>query len=176
MNSKGQTLIEVIVVMTVGILVVAALTFATIFSLRNAKFSQNQAQANKYAQEGLEKLRTHRDRGYTITNYPRGNSWKDSNFWNNMVSQDDSTLGLNYFIFNSDGISIRNIGNYAGTVAPYTVGESIENGKFYRIINLSDKSSGTDSYLVEKTATVFVGWRDAAAWHESKQTTILRKL
>ena len=38
----GQTIVEVIVAVTVGVLVVSALTFTTLFSLRNAKFSQNQ--------------------------------------------------------------------------------------------------------------------------------------
>jgi DNA-binding NarL/FixJ family response regulator len=44
--------------MGVAIIVVGALTFATIASLRNAQFSQNQAQATKLAQEGLEKVKS----------------------------------------------------------------------------------------------------------------------
>lgn len=61
-NQEGNSLLEVLVASTVGVLVVTALTFATIFSIRNARFAQNSAQATKLAQEGLEKVRTQRDR------------------------------------------------------------------------------------------------------------------
>lgn len=62
LGENGNSLLEVLVAATVGVLVVTALTFATIFSIRNARFAQNSAQATKLAQEGLEKVRTQRDR------------------------------------------------------------------------------------------------------------------
>ncbi|MBU1000525.1 hypothetical protein KKE78_03980, partial [Patescibacteria group bacterium] len=65
-SQAGQNLIEVMVAVTIGILVVTALTFATIFSLRNANFAKNSAQATKLAQEGIERVRSGRDRNLTI--------------------------------------------------------------------------------------------------------------
>ena len=70
----------------VSVIVVGALVFAIIASLRNAQFSKNQSQATKLAQEGIEKVRSARDRGETIGgNFTIGNavidSWQDSDLW-----------------------------------------------------------------------------------------------
>lgn len=62
-NEKGQSLLELVVSIAIAILVLGALTFAIITSLRNASFASNQAQATKLAQEGLENVRSTRDRG-----------------------------------------------------------------------------------------------------------------
>lgn len=121
-SEKGQTLIELIVVIAVIIVVVAALTFATIASLRNANFSQNQAQATKLAQEGLEKVRILRDRDTT-------------------------------------GAGIWSTAN----------AESIPPG-FRRQFFIED--IGVD----QKKVTVVVTWIDVFGPHESRLTTILRKL
>ena len=66
-QSKGQTLLELIVVVTVGIVIVAALTFIIIFSLRNADLAKNQTQATKLAQEAVEKVRSIRDTDGGVT-------------------------------------------------------------------------------------------------------------
>ncbi|KKQ78266.1 MAG: hypothetical protein US99_C0027G0005 [Candidatus Daviesbacteria bacterium GW2011_GWF2_38_6] len=79
LTNKGQTLIEVIVVAMVGILVVTALTFAVIFSLRNASFAKNQSQATKLAQEGIERVRGLRDRNGAV-DYIRADGSHTGNF------------------------------------------------------------------------------------------------
>lgn len=183
MNSEtGQTLIEVIVVAVVGILVVGALTFATLFSIRNAKSSQNQAQATKLAQEGVEKLRSARNRngkisselgGYPNQYYPV-TSWNDDGFWNWALSSCSSSspnYGRTYFKFgNGDEIIYFGCG-----VDPFVSNkaELVNNNKFQRAIKIMDKLS---SYQVEKEVEVTVRWSDFAGAHESKQNTILRRL
>lgn len=158
-SNKGQTLIEVIVVITVGLLVVASLTFATLFSLRNAKFSQNQNQATKLAQEGLEKVKSIRDRNqlnqvsYYLT--PDDRKTKFNELWDINFN---CSSGNCYFYFNSGVLTGEN---------------KFENvGSLQRQFKIED---GTPSNQ-EKKVTVTVKWSDATGDHESQLTTFLRKI
>lgn len=170
MNSKGQTLLEVIVASAVGVLVVAALTFATIFSLRNASLAKTSAQATKLAQEGIEKVRTGRDRSTPITgNFQISgsqiDSWDDPDLWSNQIKP-NCTPNC-YFKINSSG-GLEHI-----TAASTIPSLAEQKGQFTRVIILSDDA---DSYTSQKKVTVIVRWTDFAGDHESKLTTILRKL
>lgn len=161
---KGQTLLEVIVTSAVGILVVSALTFAVIFSLRNATLAKNQAQATKLAQEGIERVRSGRDKSAGITGFSLGgqnvDSWDDSDLWSNQITPNCNPC---YFKINSSSQL-----QYIGTLSN---GESIP--PFVRAMMLSDSAT---TYAVEKNVTVIVQWSDFAGSHESRLTTILRKL
>lgn len=182
-NEAGQSLIEVIVAIAVGTLVVSALTFATIFSLRNANFSKTSAQATKLAQEGIERVRAGRDRNQCLTLPPDVNSWKGDNsscpggsIWDYQISGnglcDDPSLGKCYFNVGLGGI-LTNIG-FASALFPASLAEGIPtaNPVFRRAVLLSDDST----YATQKTVTVIVRWSDFAGEHESKLTTILRKI
>lgn len=65
MTQKGQTLIEVLVGLATAVVVIAAITTATISSLNNATFSKNQNLATQYAQQGMEFMRKLRDNSYS---------------------------------------------------------------------------------------------------------------
>lgn len=184
-KESGQSLLEVIIAMTVGILVVVALVFATVFSLRNAAFAKNSAQATKLAQEGIERVRTGRDRSVPIiglastTDCPISgnavNSWNGdtsgSPIWNCKIYNSYGSGGNAYFKFT--GASSNDL-NYAGTNTDFPAApENIPQSIFTRAIILSDDAA---SYSVQKTVTVIVRWNDFAGAHESKLTTILRKL
>lgn len=52
--TRGQTLIEVLIAMAIGLVVVSAITIAVVSALNNAQFSKNQNLATQYAQEGME--------------------------------------------------------------------------------------------------------------------------
>ncbi|MCR4305671.1 MAG: hypothetical protein NUV73_01130 [Candidatus Daviesbacteria bacterium] len=173
-NEKGQSLLEVIVAVTVGILVVSALTFATIFSLRNAGFAKASAQATKLAQEGIEMVRTGRDRTAAITgDFQLSNqsitSWDDPDLWAYRISI-NCTPNC-YFNINSSG-ELQYL--TADSSLPQLVKT---NGQFKRVVVLSDDAS----YQIEKKVTVIVTWTDFACGatpncHESRLTTILRRL
>ncbi|MDD5416009.1 MAG: hypothetical protein PHE48_03350 [Candidatus Daviesbacteria bacterium] len=168
-SEKGQSLIEVIVAATVGILVVSALTFATIFSLRNANFAKNSAQATKLAQEGIESVRTGRDRNVPIAGNFQINgfnitSW-DPDLWSNQISP-NCTPNC-YFNINSSGELQYLIGASSIPSAAETIDQ------FKRVVILSDDAT---SYTIQKTATVIVQWNDSTGSHDSKLTTILGKL
>jgi hypothetical protein len=177
-KESGQTLVEVIVASTVGILVVVALTFATLFSLRNANFSKNSTQATKLAQEGLERVRMGRDRNSSISIPGTSvNSWNGSGqIWNYQIRassgcDNPSTSGKCYFSVDSSG-NLTNIG-YGATVFPASFAEGVPWYKpvFKRVVFLSDDAS----YTTQKTVTVIVKWMDFDGEHESKMVTILSK-
>ena len=54
MNSKGQTLIEVLVGLAASVVVMTAITTATLTALSNAQYSRSQDLATAYAQQGME--------------------------------------------------------------------------------------------------------------------------
>lgn len=56
-NSKGQSLIEVLIAFSVSIVIIAAAVLAILFALSNAQTSKNQNLATQYAQEGIEIVR-----------------------------------------------------------------------------------------------------------------------
>lgn len=188
-SEAGQSLIEVIVAITVGILVVTALTFATIFSLRNANFAKNSVQATKLAQEGIEWVRTGRDRNECINNLDSSvKSWNGNSsdincigtgpIWNYTIKgnsgncENTTVVGSKcYFKVNYLG-ALTNI-DFAAIAFPTSSAEQIPGSIFRRVVTLSD-DAGT--YTTQKTATVVVQWSDFAGPHESKLTTILRKL
>lgn len=63
---KGQSLIEVLVGLATAVLIMGAMTVATVSALNNAEFSKNQHSAVQYAQQGVEIVRNLRDRDYAL--------------------------------------------------------------------------------------------------------------
>lgn len=181
-KQNGQTLLEVLVAIAIGIFVVAALTFATIFSLRNANFAKTSAQATKLAQEGIERVRTGRDRNSSVTNLDASvKSWKGdgtagSAIWDYRITGaglcDNPPTGKCYFNVDSTGL-LNNIG-FGQTSFPLSA-QGIPSAKpvFRRAVILSDESG---TYQTEKKVTVVVTWKDATGEHESRLTTILGKI
>ncbi len=154
----GQSLLEVVIAMTVGILVVTALVFATIFSLRNAQFAKTSAQATKLAQEGLERVRILRDRDGRI-DYTRGDGSLTSKFSDLWLLTFACPTNC-YFYFNTSEILTGYSADRFESVPP----------NFQRQFQI--ENNGTD----QKKVTVIVKWTDFAGPHESRLTTILRKL
>lgn len=166
-NEHGQSLMELIVVITVIVFVVGALTFATIASLRNAVFAQNQAQATKLAQEGIELIRSGRDRNSQIDFGTSSTTWSNSTLWSANIT---TYCGIAPCYFKlQGGTNLLQVGN--GNNFNFDFAQVINN-QFKRAIILTDDSN----YALEKIVTTIVKWADFAGEHESKLTTILRKL
>jgi len=66
MKTKGQTLIEVLVGLATAVVILSAITLATLTSLDNIEFSKNQNQATQYANQGMELIRNMRDTQYSL--------------------------------------------------------------------------------------------------------------
>lgn len=165
-NNRGQTMLEMVVVIAVALLVVSSITFATIASLRNAQFAKNQVQATKFAQEGIEKTRSIRDRnGEVVFRYSEGGTVaytsKFSDLWTiNMGSNCNS--GPCFFKLDSANNRLSQVDR---------VGYE-QLGGFKRQVQFSDIANP----LAEKQVTVEVVWTDFAGDHQSQLTTILRKV
>ncbi len=65
MKNKGQTLVEMIVVIGVVVVLATGIIAGTSISLSRGQGSQNRAMATTYAQEGIELARQLRDEGWT---------------------------------------------------------------------------------------------------------------
>jgi type II secretory pathway pseudopilin PulG len=60
-KTKGQSLLEVVIALSVALIVILALVRVTIVAMRNAQFAKNQALATQSAQEAMETVRAYRD-------------------------------------------------------------------------------------------------------------------
>ncbi len=184
-SEGGQTLLELVVVVAVSVLVVGALVFTVIASLRNAGFAKNQAQATKLAQEGIELVRTGRDRDVSIFSLPASPDCPALDTWNGTGSS-GSIWGCK--IYNTCGsggncyLNVDDTGSNAGALTYITTytptptqelplgAENIP--PFKRAVMISDDQS---TFSSQKTVTVIVTWSDFSGEHQSRLTTILRK-
>lgn len=184
-SEKGQSLMELVVVIAVIVIVIGALVFATIASLRNSTFAKNQAQATKLAQEGIETVRTGRDRNSPIINISGVDSWSGPEpFWTYHISgvcdrPDLQPPGNCYFNIDSTG-QLTNIGIASPVFPQLAEGIPKVNPVFQRAILLSDdldhnKKFDDDDYTNQKEVTAIVSWTDFSGSHESKIITILGK-
>lgn len=63
---KGQSLMEVLIALSIIAFVASAVGGVIVSSLNNAQFGKNKTLATKYAQEGLEAIRELRNKNYTV--------------------------------------------------------------------------------------------------------------
>lgn len=185
---KGNSLLEVVIAMLVGILIISALVTAVIFSLRNATFAKASAQATKLAQEGIERVRTGRDRNakiysmYGTTNDLCNNvtAWDgddaSNSVWQCDIYNNCGSSGDCYFVFTgADSSELRFL--TTNTVFPDNAEElpagcgtsGSGGGCFKRAIILSDDTN----YATQKKVTVVVQWFNATGEHQSKLQTVL---
>ncbi len=175
-NQKGQTLMELVVVISVAVIVVGALVFATVSSLRNAQFAKNQSQATQLAQEAIEKVRVVRDRNQAISGLSNGTvtitKWNgdgtpNSSLWDYQISSGCGSSVNCYFYVTDQGVL-----KYIASSASMPPNAENIPPAFQRVIILSDDSA---TYLNQKTVTAIVQWTDFSGIHQSKLTTILGK-
>lgn len=65
-KNKGQTLIEVLIALSIAVAIISAITSVVISALNNSSFSKNQNMARSYAQQTMEKIR-----GQVQSNYSK---------------------------------------------------------------------------------------------------------
>lgn len=190
-RESGQSLIEVVITLTITVVVLGALVITVLTSMRNAQFAQNQARATKYAQEAIDQIRSIRDRNGLITfastsnptcciPLPLPNPAKSCRFSNpvdtasvwrcNLSPTDPCTVNGGssrcYLKISDTKVSLNEVDSNIGD----SVYESLENGVFLRQIIMENGSSA-----LEKKVTVKVLWRDASGDHESFLQTYLTR-
>ncbi|MBI4038610.1 prepilin-type N-terminal cleavage/methylation domain-containing protein [Candidatus Daviesbacteria bacterium] len=182
-SEKGQSLMELVVVVAVIAVVVGALVFATIASLRNASFAKNQAQATKLAQEGIERVRSGRDRNQQI-NCPfctpsvvswNGDDSGNGSIWNYQINSNCGNLAATpplYCYFNVTNQGALNHLIAASDIPSGAEGIPAADPVFRRVVIISDDAN----FATQKEVTVIVRWTDFSGSHESRLTTYLRKV
>lgn len=160
-DQKGQSLLEITVLLGVLLVIVTAIVTLTINGLRNSQFAKNQSQATKLAQEGLEIVRVMKTRDCPVI-ASSSLSW---------TSDSNSVWSAN---INSEVFRIR-FDDTLCQLEPTTNGEIIgtnPQSQFRRRVRiLSDTGSTAPSKRVE----VEVEWNDASGKHTSNLVTILAK-
>lgn len=162
-SSKGQSLIELVVVIALITLVVGALTFGMIISLRNADLANSQIQATKLAQEGLEKVKAIKNQDIEgVVNYrvdADRTLRKFSQLWDISFSCGDPPNC--YFKLDSSG-RLNGVNIVTDT-------EVVPGGIFKRQISIEGPSDNTF------TITSIIKWSDFSGEHESRLKTFLGK-
>lgn len=142
-----------------AVLVISALAITTIVGLRNSQLSQNQIQATKLAQAGIEEVRSIRSRDQSVCLAPNTPlPWDD--IYGQNFSRSEFRLNGNgctgatgsYLVYTGDGTP---------DLAPTS------QLPFTRRIYL-EKTSSTEIMV-----TVTVDWNDYSGPHQSKLITIL---
>ena len=177
-NQTGQSLLEVTIMLGMVVVIITAVTITTVVGIKNSQFSKNQLQATKLAQEGIERVRIGRDRNQSIVNLPNVTSWNGDitgvgSFWDYSIRDNCQIGGTCYFKITdvNGGLEYKTSSlNFPASVSVYE--DIYSDGKFKRVVILSDD----DSYKTQKKVTVIVTWTDFSGNHESKLTTILRKI
>jgi type II secretory pathway pseudopilin PulG len=169
-NSKGQSLLELVVGLGLVVLIVSALAFSTISGLRNSQFSKNQAQATKYAQEYIERVRTIKNNDYAVC-LQSGNG--SCTTWSQIWA---TSFGQTYLSANgaceSEGCTFYVDGPSAGCnplCLKYSANPASLNGGFLEQVIIQDE------VLNQKKVIVNISWNDTSGSHKSQLVTVLSK-
>jgi Tfp pilus assembly protein PilV len=162
-NQKGQSLIEVVIALSIAIIVAVAFTNVTITSVRNAQFAKNQNLATKYAQQTIEYLRAIRDQDRVISASPVEN-WSD--LW-------EVNLGTTGQCYNLDKSNIQLTEAVSCTTDAVIQDKSGTDTMFMRRIKISD--DGTVAGKDRKTIDITVYWNDSKGQHSAVVSTYLTR-
>lgn len=159
---RGQTLLELVVGMSLITVVIGALAIITTYSLRNSQFSKNQSQGTQLAQENLEKVRTIRSANYGVCL----NGQSVCSTWDEIWP----------VVFGSDTFVLQPC-TAAGILKPFcltysAVRADLGNGFSGQII-IEDEPG---SPATQKRVTSRVFWTDNTGEHSSDLVTVFSKL
>lgn len=198
-KQRGQSLIEVLVALTITVIMIVALIAFVLSGLRNAQFAQKQSKATKIATETMEQIKTIRDRdGEIFFSYGDGSSktaTKFSQLWSiSMSSQltchkNDNSAGPCYFNLSANPTKLIEVfspppANEAQANRPAQVQAQaqamdvrlvlteVDIGDGFKRQIIFEDSSPLDSSK-EKRVTVNVFWTDSTGDHNSNIQTIL---
>lgn len=158
-SAKGQTLLELTILIGVMLAVVAGLAITTINGLKNSQLSQNQAQATKIAQEGLENLRTAKERNCSVVISGVSYKWygDGSLIWDINVAMPTSVQ-----------VSLGSCTVSEQTNDNANMSATLIN-RFTRVITIQDEVGNMN----QKKVVSSVSWTDISGLHNSNLVTIL---
>lgn len=164
LNQKGQSLLEITISLGLILIVVTALTITTVNGIKNSQLSQNQLQATKLAQEGLEKVRQIRELNCPVRLSDSG-SWTEYKWYGfDPLLIWDKALGLTGKDFRFNTLNETP----SCALSESSADSSLNDPKFIRKINLI-----TDTSARTVKVTSSVSWTDFSGDHKTELTTIL---
>lgn len=157
-NQDGQGLVEVLASLAIAMIVLTALTVASVTSIKNANLAKNTSQANSLAKQGMDSVRAYRDANPTALFSP--------------AKQDGC-----YKINTSDPTSLTDnfVGMYTcGTAAAQDV---IAGTPYTRevALDMNPAECPTPSGVSTNTCakiTVTIYWTDSTGTHKSTQDSL----
>lgn len=162
-SNKGSTLLEVLVSLALVLFVVTALTLTTINGLKNSQLSQNQLQATKFAQEGVEQVKQARERNCEIHLTADSTPYVWYGPGQSIYSRN---LGAD-FKLNVPGVRLGSLPRPVCSLDQVTADEVLES-KFNRKITIQD-----DVTVNKKRVIVRVSWTDFSGPHTTEVVTVL---
>lgn len=180
LSGKGQSLMELVVGVSLITIVVGAVAVITTYGLRNSQFSKNQAQATKLAQENIEKVRTIKSSNYGICfiGLPACSSWEA--VWTlgtesySKFETDCAATGCKFSLLLSgctipgDGSPQVCLQQLSATANPV----NLQEGFTYEILISNEPEVGAS----QKRVTSRVFWTDTTGDHSSDLVTVFSKL
>lgn len=169
-NPKGQSLLEVVVLIGLALVIVTGLTIVTVNGLKNSQYSQNQAQATRLAKDAIDKVRTMSDQNCPVAvgAGPTYYYWYDNSslIWPVRLSNTNTyrfQQGFNCGPAQPSGtILVSQPANTPDNSIPTPL-----QGTFRRFITIDDFSAN------QKRVNVRVEWTDLSGQHKSDLTTII---
>ncbi len=166
-KEKGQTLVEVLVVLAVAAIMIVSLIGLVLISLKNATLAQNQTKATKLSQDAIDKIRILRDDNikgnlinpYDVTVFCAGDLWSVANF--------NCGVSACYYKLGSNGDDEITLSLMHPVQEPGIDNEYLGDG-FKRYIEI--QPSGNEAKLI-----VQVTWSDSSGDHNSNLETIITK-
>ncbi len=165
---KGQSLLEVVVLVGLALVIVTGLTIVTINGLKNSQFSQNRAQATRFAQDAIDCIRSIKDQNKPIKIDTDTYYWYDASATKLLIwAAPANTFPNTFKILNPPpaqscvGLQNAAFDNSLPTALKST---------FTRTINMEDYGGAS-----QKKVTVVVSWTDVSGTHNSTMATVIAK-
>jgi Tfp pilus assembly protein PilV len=166
-NANGQTLLEIVVTMGLGLVVITGIAVVTVNGLKNSQLAKNQSIATKLSQQGLEKVRSIRSQNCTVKNDITEYYWQNQTDPLKLVYKhpDFAVTPPPRFIIKSSNTSPCLVDNAHATQSDDA--DMVNFSNFKREIELSNLSGFTSVIRV----TAIVTWSDYSGDHESRLVT-----
>ena len=168
-HQRGQSLLEVIFALAIGIIIATAFVSLGAVSVRNSRVATDQVTATKFAQEGMEAVITIRDQNsqWAILNNGANNQWSKLQSFLACAQPDNPAINCDGdFLLQETTCTPESVGTptpqrcITKSSGPWTLASP--NQQYSRKIRISD--SGTTNV---KNVTVFVWWTDSNGLHKS---------
>lgn len=179
-RQRGQLLLEMILALAIGMIIATAFVTLGTFSVRNSRFSANQAVATKLAQEVMEAIITIRDQNTVGAILNNGSDDQWSKLYGtamNCSTPDDpqASCADTDFILQETPCSLGSPTTIAQRcIEKNSSGDvlSAPNDIFTRKVRIMNPPGGG---LTVKDVTVFVWWTDPQGLHKSSLSRKISK-